>query len=133
MKLELGINQVSNGATLIGKIFAHLFTVFTLGEQLESLDKQKARAQDAKDIISHFIEFDHSNPSRLSTIRKSDKKKAMEIIKQLYSLSKEIDLDIVQTARTGIQEYYEMMEVDVLDDFDQAYKDGLIEEMTVFF
>eukprot|EP00158_Paraphelidium_tribonemae_P008362 Partr_v1_DN28561_c0_g1_i4_m72883 putative Exocyst complex component protein len=118
--LESSISLVSNSAMLIG-------------EQLEALDKQRIRAQEAKDLVLYFGEFNLQKSARLDAIKNSDgtagKEKAAGIVKRLFALAKEVDLPVTETARAGIQSYYEVIEKEILQDFDHAYRDGNIEGM----
>jgi hypothetical protein len=40
-----------------------------IGEQLESLDKQRFRAQESKELVLHFLDFNQGNTARLDSIR----------------------------------------------------------------
>ena len=44
----------------------------TIGEQLETIDKQKTRAAETKDLIQYFLEFNKGIFTRLDTLRQSE-------------------------------------------------------------
>ena len=39
------------------------------GEQLEIIDRQKTKAQDAKDLVMYFQEFTNNNTARLDLVK----------------------------------------------------------------
>ena len=43
-------------------------TAIRIGEQLETIDKQRSRASESRDIIEYFMEFQEGNSERLSLL-----------------------------------------------------------------
>lgn len=121
-KLESRIAEVGNKAVLVGT-------------QLDSLDKQRIRAQEAKDLLLYFLEFNAGNPARLDMVNNSDgwngKEKCAGIVKRLSAIAKEMDLAIMATAKTGVEKYCEDIEKSLLDDFMHAYADNDIKTMAI--
>jgi hypothetical protein len=48
-----------------------LLCVFSLGEQLETIDKQRKRATEARDLIQYYLDFNKGESSRLDEFRRS--------------------------------------------------------------
>jgi hypothetical protein len=71
-------------------------TAILIGDQLESFDKQKSRAQDAKDLVLYFQEFSQGQTARLDLLRTSSgwdgRRKAASIVKRLNLIAKEVDI-----------------------------------------
>ncbi|KAH9273107.1 hypothetical protein BASA83_004684 [Batrachochytrium salamandrivorans] len=105
-------------------------TAIRIGEQLETIDKQKTRAAEAKDLIQYFLEFNKGDCVKLDTLRKSGTEgryKAAIIARRLSTISKEVDISDTEVARANIEKYCEELEKSLLAEFDQAYsqEDGL--------
>lgn len=65
-----------------------------LGEQLETIDRQRRRAEEAIDLIQYFIEFNKGLTKRLDKLRKSGpdgEYKTVIIAKRLNAIAKEVD------------------------------------------
>lgn len=44
-------------------------TAVRIGEQLETLDKQRSRATESRDVIEYFMEFQDGHSERLDLLR----------------------------------------------------------------
>ncbi|KAI8919589.1 exocyst complex component Sec10-domain-containing protein [Entophlyctis helioformis] len=86
-------------------------TTIRIGEQLETIDKQKTRAAEAKDLIQQFLEFNKGVFTRLDTLRRSGPEGEYK-------------------ARTNIEKYCEGLEKSLLAEFDQAYSQADRETMS---
>lgn len=133
-------------------------TAVRIGEQLETLDKQRSRASESRDIIEYFMEFQEGHPDRLQLlcegseegqlrvrfslkIRASNAEtqsqeshyasltQAAVICRRLNAVAKEVDTHV--QARIGIEKFCESFEKEMLQDFDKAYKDVDIRVMAV--
>eukprot|EP00842_Homolaphlyctis_polyrhiza_P005298 jgi/Hompol1/576/HPOL_004168-RA len=94
------------------------------GEQLETIDKQKTRAAEAKDLIQYFLEFNKGIFTRLDALRKSGPEgeyKAAIIARRINTIAKEVDISGTEAARVNIEKYCEGLEKSLLAEFDQAY------------
>ncbi|KAJ8330382.1 hypothetical protein BDV3_003129 [Batrachochytrium dendrobatidis] len=102
-------------------------TAIRIGEQLETIDKQKTRAAEAKDLIQYFLEFNKGIFTRLDTLRQSEPDggyKAAIIARRLNTIAKEVDIADTEAARANIEKYCENLEKSLLVEFDQAYSQG---------
>ncbi|GAA5971736.1 hypothetical protein JCM3765_006973 [Sporobolomyces pararoseus] len=121
-----------------------------IGEQLESIDKLKQRAQEAHDLILYYNEFSTSSTqsndppfsSRLEQMKKEGGRegryKVAIACRRLLSLSKEVDqlggiiesnssqqvVSGSKTTRESIERYCEKFEKDLLKLFDKYYRRG---------
>ncbi|KAJ3054447.1 Exocyst complex component 5 [Rhizophlyctis rosea] len=102
-------------------------TAIRIGEQLETIDKQRTRAMEAKDLIQYFIQFNQGGSKQLEGLRASGPEgeyKAAITAKRLNLIAKEVDIPGTETARMNIEKFCEDTERGILDQFDAAYKDG---------
>ncbi|KAJ3279781.1 Exocyst complex component 5 [Borealophlyctis nickersoniae] len=102
-------------------------TAIRIGEQLETIDKQRTRAMEAKDLIQYFLEFNGGGSSRLETLRASGHEgeyKAAIIGKRLNAIAKEVDIPGTESARSNIEKFCEELEKSILEQFDSAYRRG---------
>ncbi|KAG2221177.1 hypothetical protein INT45_007754 [Circinella minor] len=100
-------------------------TAIRIGEQLETIDKQRSRASESRDIIEYFMEFQEGNSERLSLLCEGGDEgqlKAAIICRRLNAVAKEVDTDV--KARIGIEKFCESFEKEMLEDFDRAYTEG---------
>ncbi|RUS21835.1 exocyst complex component Sec10-like protein [Endogone sp. FLAS-F59071] len=111
--LETRINEVGN-------------TAIRIGEQLETIDRQRSRASEGRDLVEYFMEFNEGGSERLEWLRTQGgtegQHKAAIVARRLNAISK--DMDLPGGARDGIEKLCESLEKDLLRDFDRAYKDG---------
>ncbi|KAI8805612.1 exocyst complex component Sec10-like protein [Cladochytrium replicatum] len=102
-------------------------TAIKIGEQLETIDKQRTRAVEAKDLIQHYIDFNAGNTSRLDEIMAGGpdgEYKAAIIARRLSVIAKDVDLPGTEKARASIESYCEALEKRLLDAFDAAYREN---------
>ncbi|KAI8149998.1 exocyst complex component Sec10-like protein [Fennellomyces sp. T-0311] len=100
-------------------------TAIRIGEQLETIDKQRSRASESRDIIEYFMEFQEGNSERLSLLCEGGDEgqlKGAIICRRLNAVAKEVDTHV--KARIGIEQFCESFEKEMLEDFDRAYKEG---------
>lgn len=72
-------------------------TAILIGDQLESFDKQRSRAQEAKDLVLYFQEFSLGQTARLDLLRTNTagwegRKRAAGVVKRLTAIAKEVDI-----------------------------------------
>ncbi|KAL1927727.1 hypothetical protein VTP01DRAFT_3548 [Rhizomucor pusillus] len=99
-------------------------TAVRIGEQLETLDKQRSRASESRDIIEYFMEFQEGHPDRLQLLCEGSEEgqlRAAVICRRLNAVAKEVDTHV--QARINIEKFCESFEKEMLQDFDKAYKD----------
>lgn len=110
-------------------------TAIRIGEQLESIDKQRSKASEARDLVNYFMDFNQNQHDRLDLVRdglgKEGLKKVAVIARRLNDIAKEVDASGTETAKMNIEKYCEEIERSLLDKFDRAYKEGNLAEMAV--
>jgi hypothetical protein len=104
------------------------------GVQLESIEKQRQRAMDAKDLFTYYLDFSYDGTSdRLDALQlssdQSGKSQCAIMTRRLLTLSK--DLDSEGRVRESIEKYGERLEKDLLKAFDKSYRRGDLREMRV--
>ncbi|KAL0084042.1 exocyst complex component Sec10-like protein [Phycomyces blakesleeanus] len=101
-------------------------TAIRIGEQLESIDKQRSRASESRDIIEYYMEFQEDSSERLDSLRyhggDEGQVKAAIIARRLSAVAKEVDAN--DEAKASIEKFCESFEKEILEEFDMAYKDG---------
>ncbi|CAO3611897.1 unnamed protein product [Cunninghamella echinulata] len=101
-------------------------TAVRIGEQLETLDKQRSRATESRDVIEYFMEFQEGHSERLDILRYESgdegQYKAAVIARRLNAVAKEVDNDA--KVRIGIEKFCESFEKEMLEQFDKAYREG---------
>ncbi|GET01528.1 exocyst complex component Sec10 [Rhizophagus clarus] len=111
--LETRINEVGN-------------TAIRIGEQLETIDKQRSRASESKELIEYFMAFNRGDISQLEYLRTQNGKegqfKAATISRRLNAIAKEVDIPGGEVARSRIEKYCEVLEKELLEEFDKAYR-----------
>ena len=104
-------------------------TAIRIGEQLESIDRLRARASDAHDIIMYYHEFARGDTSRLDALRKDGgregRAKVAAIARRLASVAREVEgVEGGDATRETIDKYCERFEKDMLKLFDRYYRKG---------
>ncbi|EPS42971.1 hypothetical protein H072_3039 [Dactylellina haptotyla CBS 200.50] len=98
----------------------------SIGGELETLDKQRMRALDAKFLIECYVEFRRGDSSRLEKMRKSgsinDSIKCASITRHLMSIAQKLELPSNDSTRMLIEKFSESLEMDLLAQFDTAYR-----------
>ncbi|KAI8063627.1 exocyst complex component Sec10-like protein [Gongronella butleri] len=101
-------------------------TAVRIGEQLETLDRQRSRASESQDVIEYFMEFQDGHSERLDILRyesgEEGQFKAAVIARRLNAVAKNVDNDT--KARDAIEKFCESFEKEMLEEFDKAYRDG---------
>ncbi|KAI8388105.1 exocyst complex component Sec10-like protein [Radiomyces spectabilis] len=101
-------------------------TAIRIGEQLETIDNQRSRASESRDIIEYFMEFQDGSSERLDMLRYQSgdegQFKAAIIGRRLNAVAKEMDTNM--RARVAIEKFCESFEKEMLEEFDKAYKEG---------
>ncbi|KAI9013349.1 exocyst complex component Sec10-like protein [Phycomyces nitens] len=101
-------------------------TAIRIGEQLESIDKQRSRASESRDIIEYYMEFQEDSSERLDSLRyhggDEGQVKAAIIARRLSAVAKEVGTN--DEAKASIEKFCESFEKEMLEEFDTAYKDG---------
>ncbi|KAK4049397.1 Exocyst complex component 5 [Microbotryomycetes sp. JL201] len=111
-------------------------TAARIGEQLESIDRQRQRASEAHDLILYYNEFAAGDTSRLERMRKEGgregRAKVALAARRLLSLAKEVEgVDGADRTRATIEKYCEQFEKDMLRLFDRYYRKGDPKAMAV--
>ncbi|KAI7864046.1 exocyst complex component Sec10-like protein [Spinellus fusiger] len=101
-------------------------TAIRIGEQLETIDKQRSRALESRDIIEYYMEFQEDSSERLDSLRyhggDEGQLKAAVIARRLNAVAKEVDAN--NGAKDFIEKFCESFEKEMLEEFDKAYKEG---------
>jgi len=103
-----------------------------VGEQMESIEKQRARATEARDLIMYFLDFNQGEGSLLGELRMQGiegEYKAAVMARRLQALANEVDAPGTEVAKGRIAEYCQNLETSLLTSFDQAYRMGDIASM----
>ncbi|KAJ1981313.1 Exocyst complex component 5 [Dimargaris verticillata] len=99
-----------------------------IGEQLESIEREKMRAADVNDLIDFFTEFGRSGrSSRLEEMLvdggPDGQCKAAIVTRRLNSIIQDSgDLGTSDRAKANIEQFCERLERDLLDSFDRSYR-----------
>ena len=106
-----------------------------VGDELESLDRLRTRASDARDIISYYHDFAKGDTTAIEGLRKSGREgraKVAVLLRRLSSVAKEVeDVPGGEQTRDAIDKYCERFENSMLKLFDQYYKKGDPKSMAV--
>ncbi|KAJ1981881.1 Exocyst complex component 5 [Dimargaris xerosporica] len=103
-------------------------TPIHIGEQLESIEREKMRAADVNDLIDFFTEFGRSGrSSRLEEMLidggPDGQCKAAIVTRRLNSIIQDGgDLGASDRAKANIEQFCERLERDLLDSFDRSYR-----------
>lgn len=65
--------------TLEGRIGEVGKTAIRIGEQLETIDKERSRASESRDIIEYFMEFQEGSSERLSLLCESGEEGQLKV------------------------------------------------------
>ncbi|KAL1919421.1 uncharacterized protein VTP21DRAFT_2114 [Calcarisporiella thermophila] len=101
-------------------------TAIRIGEQLETLDKQRTRASEAREVLEYYTDFMRGGSKRLEQLRMGSgpdgQRKAAIIARRLNVISKDVGAD--GKTKSAIEKFCEVLEKDLLEDFDRAYRRG---------
>ncbi|TPX36908.1 hypothetical protein SmJEL517_g00874 [Synchytrium microbalum] len=102
-------------------------TAIRIGEQLETIDRQRTRALEAKELIEFYMEFNTGRSAKLEQLSSSGPEgelKSAIVLRRLNAIAKDVDIPGTDMARMHIERFCEDMEKKMLDVFDRAYKSG---------
>lgn len=107
-----------------------------IGGQLEQLDKQRQRAEDAKFLIQCYTEFSRGDMGRLESLRRTGR---IEDSIRCAVVGRQLSLIVKRTEGPGtnartkelIESFSETLEQDLLKQFDDAYRRFNVEAMKV--
>jgi hypothetical protein len=107
-----------------------------IGGQLEQLDKQRQRAEDARFLIQCYAEFNRGDTGRLERLRKTGR---IEDSIRCAVVSRQLSLIVKRQEAVGgasrtkdlVESFSESLEQDLLKQFDDAYRRFKIESMKV--
>lgn len=107
-----------------------------IGGQLEQLEKQRERAEDAKFLIQCYTEFSRGNIGRLERLRKTGR---IEDSIRCAVVSRQLSLVVKRSGGPGahrrtkelIEVFSETLEQDLLKQFDDAYRKFNMDAMKV--
>ncbi len=126
---ELGKNFAAVGnsfTSLEDRISEVGRTAIRIGEQLETIDKQRNRASEAHDLIEFYYMFARGDTSKLERLRKEGgregRMKTAVIARRLAAISREVDVAGSEQTRDAIDRYCERFERDMLKLFDKFYR-----------
>ncbi|KAI8579596.1 hypothetical protein K450DRAFT_241761 [Umbelopsis ramanniana AG] len=101
-------------------------TAIRIGEQLETLDRQRSRTSESRDILDYYMDFENGGSARLDDLRfnagEEGQLKAAVILRRVNAIIKEVDMD--SKTRGTIEKVCEEFERDMLEDFNRAVHDG---------
>ncbi|KAJ3141487.1 Exocyst complex component 5 [Physocladia obscura] len=104
-------------------------TAIRIGEQLETIDKQRRIAAEAKDLIYYFQDFNIKKDGALAldAFRKSGsttEAQTAPIVRRLNAIAKEIGTVGTEMAKESIEKFSEELETSILHQFHTAYTKG---------
>ncbi|KAI9352722.1 exocyst complex component Sec10-like protein [Obelidium mucronatum] len=104
-------------------------TAIRIGEQLETIDKQRRIATEAKDLVYYFQDFNHkrSGGAALDAFRKTSAETEAQtapIVRRLNAIAKEMGIPGTEVAKENIEKFSEELETSILDQFHGAYVKG---------
>ncbi|KAJ3285564.1 Exocyst complex component 5 [Rhizoclosmatium sp. JEL0117] len=104
-------------------------TAVRIGEQLETIDKQRRIAAEAKDLIYYFQDFNRKRVGgeALDGFRKTgadQEAQTASIVRRLNAISKDLGIPGTETAKDNIEGFSEELETTILDQFHSAYVKG---------
>ncbi|KAJ3027292.1 UNVERIFIED_CONTAM: Exocyst complex component 5 [Siphonaria sp. JEL0065] len=104
-------------------------TAIRIGEQLETIDKQRRIATEAKDLIYYYQDFNHKRAggTALDSFRKTGPETEAQtapIVRRLNAISKEMGIPGTEVAKENIEKFSEELETSILDQFHGAYVKG---------
>ncbi|WFD33662.1 Exocyst complex component 5 [Malassezia cuniculi] len=112
--------------SLEGRISEVGRTAIRIGEQLESLNRQRTRASETHDLIEYYYLFARGDTSRLDALRtnggREGRLKAAMILRRLAVISREVDIRGSADTREAIDRYCEQFEREMLRLFDKHYR-----------
>ncbi|CBQ67730.1 related to exocyst complex 100 kDa component [Sporisorium reilianum SRZ2] len=128
------LDELSKNFVAVGNSFTSLEdrisevgrTAIRIGEQLETIDKQRNRASEAHDLIEFYYMFARGDTSKLERLRKEGgregRMKTAVIARRLAAISREVDVAGSEQTRESIDRYCERFERDMLKLFDKFYR-----------
>ena len=107
-----------------------------IGGQLEQLDMQRQRAEDARFLIECYTEFNRGDTGRLERLRRTGR---IEDSIRCAVVSRQLSLIVKRNEGSGanaktkvlIEAFSESLEQDLLMQFDDAYRRFRLESMKV--
>ncbi|RKP09744.1 exocyst complex protein [Thamnocephalis sphaerospora] len=112
--LEARISEVGN-------------TAIQIGEQLETVDKQRIRAIEARELIEYYLEFASQRVDRLEDLRMAgpdDQLKAAIIARRINAIAKDVSAEGSEKTKRAIERYCEVLENGFLENFEEAMHHG---------
>ncbi|RKP26286.1 exocyst complex component Sec10-like protein, partial [Syncephalis pseudoplumigaleata] len=106
--LEARISEVGN-------------TAIQIGERLDTVEKQRNRAIEARELIEYYLEFADQRVDRLEDLRMSgpdDQLKAAIIARRIYAIAKDVTTE--GSEKRAIERYCEVLETGLLESFEEA-------------
>ncbi|KAI9142981.1 exocyst complex component Sec10-like protein [Paraphysoderma sedebokerense] len=101
-------------------------TAVRIGEQLENLDKERKKSAEARELTIYFMEFNEGKTERLERLKANGgpegRHKEAIIARRLNQIAKDVDVPGTEQARAAIEKYCEVLETDLLRNFQDAYE-----------
>ncbi len=128
------VNELTKSFDAVGSSFGHLEDKIAdigkvsvrVGEQLDTIDKQRRRATEARALIQYYYQFAKGDSSQLDAFRKEEGRegrlRTAVIARRLQAISREIDVVGAEKTREEIDRYCERFERDMLKLFDKFYR-----------
>ena len=104
-----------------------------MGSSLETLERNRQRAMDARELFLAYLECSNGDMSRLELLRNdpnpAGKTKCATLTRRLLSICKDLDVYNSSATKVSIEKYSETFEKTILKAFDRAYRKGDVREM----
>ncbi|KAI9596433.1 exocyst complex component Sec10-like protein, partial [Syncephalis fuscata] len=117
--LEARISEVGN-------------TAIQIGERLDTVEKQRNRAIEARELIEYYLEFADQRVDRLEDLRMSgpdDQLKAAVIARRINTIAKDVTTEGSEKTKRAIERYCEVLENGLLENFEEAMQHNDIRVM----
>ncbi|EMR11691.1 hypothetical protein PNEG_00127 [Pneumocystis murina B123] len=107
-----------------------------LGKQFENINKQNSKAQEIKLLIQSYIETEKGDFNSLEKLRLKGSMESQalcaSLTKNLLFLRKDINLFGSSKTIELLEKFSEILEKDLLECFDKAYKEGSLNDMAEY-
>ncbi|KTW26572.1 exocyst subunit SEC10 [Pneumocystis jirovecii RU7] len=129
-------NLVKEFNILENKVNASGKFAIEIGKQFEQIDKENSKAQEGKLLIQSYVEIVKGNFGSLEELRLANTIESQalcaSLTRNLHVLTKDINLSGSSKTIEALEKFSEVLEKDLLQHFDRAYRAGNLEHMAKY-
>lgn len=104
-------------------------TAIQIGKTLDTLSSQLNRAQASSRVVNTYLSL-RENDKALNDLRRTKLTiEEAKFVRNLLQICRDVDLKASQDARVAIEKFTESVELEILQDFDEAYRQGNVPSM----